>query len=100
MDRNDGKRTLAHCATTKDEPTYWDNAFLVGEQQSKDVITLNTAATLMMFGNHRLLHSIASIPPRQIGVELKGNTIIARHQGVFKMGGLKVQDVYTLQTSQ
>lgn len=91
--KQEEKKASAHCTTTDNQPTYWDDAFLAGGQDSIDTITLDTAATSMMFGHKHLLHSLTRIAPRKIGVASKDGTIMAHHQGIFKMGGLTVSQV-------
>lgn len=91
--KSEEKKTSAHCTVTDTQPTYWDDACLTGGGELMDTITLDTAATSMMFGNKELLQSVAKIPPREIGVASKEGTITAHHQGVFNMGGLKVSQV-------
>lgn len=87
------KKSVAHCTTIVEQPTYWDDAFMAGSHSSIDTITLDTAATSMMFGNRDPLQSLTPIPPREIRVASKGNSILAHHKGTFDMGGYRISNV-------
>lgn len=73
-------------------PSFYDEAFHVGPQ-SLDKLTLDTAATSNMFGNRSLLHEVHPSPPSEIGMASKTGSIIAEHQGLFKLGHLALSNV-------
>lgn len=77
----------ANLTNLKPTPSYYDEAFATGSS-SLDCITLDSAASDMMFGNPSFLTSLIPCPPREIGVASKDIAIIANQRGTFKMGGL------------
>lgn len=82
----------ANLANSKPMPSYYDEAFATGSS-SLDCITLDSAASDMMFGNSSLLSNLIPCPRREIGVASKDGAIMANQRGTFKMGGLTLRGV-------
>lgn len=90
--KKDSANLVSSNPTTDQSPSYWDDAFIVG-RSSLDYITLDSAATSTMFGNHGLLKNLVPTQPSEIGVALKNGAIYSTHRGDFKMGGLCLKSV-------